>query len=83
MQENILHIRTIQETNRLIIPLYVMGDMQQSRTTDIYQYVMNNEHGRIEIVAMEVTLNKENWLFDSLYKQPTFIQHYFKMYLLL
>ena len=44
--------------------------MPQFRRYDLEQLSINNKNGRIEILAVEVTLNKEKWLFISVYKQP-------------
>ena len=52
------------------IIMYIRNDMPQFRRLDLEQLSINNANGRIEILAVEVTLNKEKWLFISIYKQP-------------
>ena len=50
--------------------VYVINDMIQRRRHDIEKYAFNNGNGRIEILSVEVSINKETWLFISMYKQP-------------
>ena len=50
--------------------VYVRNDMIQRRRHDIEKCAFNNCDGRIEILSVEVSINKETWLFISMYKQP-------------
>ena len=52
------------------ILLYIRNDMAQMRRLDIEQAAFQNENGRIEIICVEVTVNKEKWIILSMYKQP-------------
>jgi hypothetical protein len=52
------------------IMLYVRNDMPQFRRSDLESFSFNNLNGRIEILAVEISINKEKWLFVSCYKQP-------------
>ena len=50
--------------------MFIRNDMAQHRRRDIETHSFNDEHGRIEIMAVEVSIQKDKWLFVSLYKQP-------------
>ena len=50
--------------------MYIRNDMPQFRRCDLERFSINNTNGRIEIIAVEVTMSKEKWLFSSVYKQP-------------
>ena len=50
--------------------MYIRNDMPQFRRLELEQLSITNDNGRIEILAVQVTLNKEKWLFISIYKQP-------------
>ena len=52
--------------------VYVRKDMIQRRRHDIEKCAFNNCDGRIGILSVEVSINKETWLFISMYKQPKF-----------
>ena len=54
------------------IMMYIRNDMPQFRRHDIEYFSTNNKDGRIEVLAVEVTINKEKWLFISTV-QITFI----------
>ena len=43
--------------------------MIQRRRHDIEKCAFNNCDGRIEILSVDVSINKETWLFISMYKQ--------------
>ena len=45
--------------------VYVRNDMIQRRRHDIEKCAFNNCDGRIEILSVEVSINKETWLFIS------------------
>ena len=49
---------------------YIRNDMPQHRRYDIEACGMNNAQGRIEILSVEITINKEKWVYISMYKQP-------------
>ena len=40
--------------------MYIRNDMPQFRRLDLEQLSITNDNGRIEILAVEVALNKEN-----------------------
>ena len=50
--------------------MYVRNDFPQYRRHDLENFLMNDGNGRIEILAAEVTINKEKWILLSIYKQP-------------
>ena len=50
--------------------VYVRNAMIQRRRHDIEKCAFNNCDERIEILSVEVSINKETWLFISMYKQP-------------
>ena len=50
--------------------MFIQNDMAQRRRRDIETHSFNDEHGRIEIMAVEVSIQKDKWLFVSVYKQP-------------
>ena len=50
--------------------MYVRDDIPQFRRSDIESVAINNQNGRIEILAIECKINNEKWLFISSYKQP-------------
>ena len=50
--------------------MYVRNDMPQSRCNRIEEFAENNEHGRIELLAVEITIKGEKWIMVSVYKQP-------------
>ena len=50
--------------------MYVRNDFPQYRRHDLENFSMNDGNGRIEILAVEVTINKEKWILLSIYKQP-------------
>ena len=50
--------------------LIARGDMPQKRREDIELCAINNENGRIEILCIEIKINKEQWIIISIYKQP-------------
>ena len=52
------------------IMMYIRNDFPQYRRSDIERFSINNNDGRIEILAVEVSINKEKWIFISIYKQP-------------
>ena len=52
------------------IMMYIGHDFPQYRRSDIENFSINNNDGRIEILAVEVSINKEKWVFISVYKQP-------------
>ncbi len=52
------------------IMMYIRNDIPQFRRPDIEAYSFNNDNGRIEILAVECKVNKEKWIFVSIYKQP-------------
>ena len=55
----------------IIMYMYIRHDFPQYRRSDIENFsINNNDHGRIEILAVEVSINKEKWVFISVYKQP-------------
>ena len=45
--------------------VYVRNDMIQRMRHDIEKCAFNNCDGRIEILSVEVYINKETWLFIS------------------
>ena len=49
--------------------LYIRSDLPQRRLIEL-ETDYNTINGRIETLAIEVTLNSEKWLIYSLYKQP-------------
>ena len=50
--------------------MFVRNDMPQFHRLDIDDFSMDNSDGRIELIGLEVTINKEKWVFISIYKQP-------------
>ena len=50
--------------------MFVRNDMPQFHRLDIDDFNMDNSDGRIELIGLEVTINKEKWVFISIYKQP-------------
>ena len=50
--------------------VYVRNNIIQRRRHDIEKCAFNNGSGRIVILSVEVSINKETWLFISMYKQP-------------
>ena len=49
------------------IMMYIRNDMLQFGRHDIEHFSTNNKYGRIEVFAVEVTINKDKWLFISMY----------------
>ena len=49
--------------------VYVRNDMIQRRRHDIEKCAFDNCDGRIKILSVEVSINKETWLLISMYKQ--------------
>ena len=47
---------------------FVRNDLPQFRRHDLESHHMNNNNGRIEILAIEVLIRKDKWI--SIYKQP-------------
>ena len=56
--------------DRILRIMNIRNDMPQFRRHDIEYCSTNNKDSRIEVLAVEVTINKEKWLFISMYKQP-------------
>ena len=50
--------------------MFVRNDMPRFHRLDIDDFNMDNSDGRIELIGLEVTINKEKWVFISIYKQP-------------
>ena len=50
------------------IMMYFQSDLGQQRRSDLE--ISECQSGRVEIVAVELILNGEKWLFCSVYKQP-------------
>ena len=50
--------------------LLVRNDFPQFRRTDLENFSINNYNGRIEILAVEIHIRKEKWIFLCIYKQP-------------
>ena len=50
------------------IMMYFQSDLGQQRRSDLE--ISECQSGRVEIVAVELILNGEKWLFFSVYKQP-------------
>ena len=51
--------------------LFLRHDLPQFRRNDLEEkFNMNNENGRIELLAVEVKIKSEKWIFISMYKQP-------------
>ncbi len=50
--------------------LYVRNDIKQCRRSDIELFAFNNDKGRIEIIATEITIRNEKWIVLCMYKQP-------------
>ena len=50
--------------------MFIRNDIPQFRRHDIEKFSVDKENGRIEILAVEVSINKERWIFLSVYKQP-------------
>ena len=52
------------------IVVYIRDDIAHRRRNDIENYCINDDRGRVEILCLEVSIRKEQWLFISVYKQP-------------
>ena len=47
--------------------MYIRNDFPQYRRSDIARFSINNNDGRIEILAVEVSINKDKSFFISIY----------------
>ena len=52
------------------IMMYIRDDFPHRRRLDIENHGFNNHNGRIEILALEATINNSKWFMISVYKQP-------------
>ena len=80
LNESIFDVLTIQKTNidELYghdfrhneggIMMYIRNDFPPYRRSDIERFSINNNDGRIEILAIEVNIDKEQWICISIYK---------------
>ena len=60
--------------------LLVRNDFPQFRRTDLENFSINNYNGRIEILAVEIHIRKEKWIFLCIYKQPKVKIIYYRDY---
>ena len=50
--------------------LYIRNDFPQFRRQDLEKFNIDNDSGRIELLAIQATTKLEKWIFISFYKQP-------------
>ena len=50
--------------------LLIRNDFPQFRRADLEKLTISNSNGGIEILAVEVLIHKEKWIFVNVYKQP-------------
>ena len=50
--------------------MFIRNDLPQRRRYDIESHAINNANGRIELLAVQVTIKQEAWFLICIYKQP-------------
>ena len=50
--------------------LYIRNDFPQFHRQDLEKFNIDNDSGRIELLAIKATIKLEKWIFISVYEQP-------------